>query len=99
MGLVEGGKITLKKSAERIGVSYRQARHIRKAVELKGANGVFLGNGGQPTPNRASETLREPMSGLFPETYRKFNDTPFTKRLPFSYEKIEIDEVDHPGES
>ena len=39
MGLVEAGKITLKEAGEKIGVSYRQAKRIRRAVRVRGGEG------------------------------------------------------------
>ena len=52
MGLVEGGKITLKEASEKIGVSYRQAKRIWRAVKERGARGLIHGNVGRPPPNR-----------------------------------------------
>jgi hypothetical protein len=42
MGLVEGGKITLKEAREKIGVSYRQAKRIRRALRVKGVKGIVI---------------------------------------------------------
>ena len=47
MGLVEAGKITLEEGAEKIGMSYRQTKRIRKKVREKGARGVIRGNTGK----------------------------------------------------
>ena len=81
IGLVEVGKITLKEAGERIGVSYRQAKRIRKAVRQKGAKGLIHGNVGRPPPNRISEALREQVLGLSGEVYKEFNDTHFVEKL------------------
>ncbi len=64
VGLVEVGKITLKEAGEKIGVSCRQAKRIRRAVRQKGAKGLIHGNVGRTPPNRISETLRERMLEL-----------------------------------
>ena len=41
MGLVEAGKSTLKEAEEKLGVSYRQAKRIRRAVKHRGARGLI----------------------------------------------------------
>jgi predicted HTH domain antitoxin len=41
--LVEAGKITLKEGAEKIGMSYRQTKRIRKRVQEKGVKGLLQG--------------------------------------------------------
>ena len=87
MGLVEGGKITLKEAVAKIGVSYRQAKRIRKAVRQKGAEGLIHGNVGRPPSNRISESLRKRVVQLSREVYRDFNDTHFTEKL-FEHEEI-----------
>jgi len=81
MGLVEGGKITLKEATEKIGVSYRQAKRIRRAVKQKGAKGLIHGNAGRHPPNRISERVREQVLKLSRKDYEKFNDTHFTEML------------------
>jgi hypothetical protein len=46
MGLVEGGKITLGEAGDKIGVSYRQAKRIRRALRIKGVKGIIHGTRG-----------------------------------------------------
>ncbi len=41
MRLVEVSKITVKEAGEKIGVSYRQAKGLRKAVRIQGGMGTF----------------------------------------------------------
>jgi len=89
MGLVEVGKITLKEAGEKIGVSYRQAKRIRRAVRQKGAKGLIHGNVGRPPPNRISEALRQRMLELSREKYKEFNDTHFVEKL-VEQEGIEV---------
>jgi transposase len=81
MGLVEVGKITLKEAGEKIGVSYRQAKRIRKGVRKKGAKGLIHGNVGRPPPNQISEALRQRVLELSRENYKEFNDTHFAEKL------------------
>jgi hypothetical protein len=52
MGLVEGGKITLKEASDKIGVSYRQPERTWKAVKNKGIPGLIHANVSRPLPNR-----------------------------------------------
>lgn len=56
VGLVEGGKVTLKKASEKIGVSCRQTKRIRRAVEEKN-KGLIHGNAGRPPSNRTGEAV------------------------------------------
>ena len=81
MGLVEVGKITLKEAGEKIGVSYRQAKRIRRAVREKGAKGLIHGNLGRPPPNRIPEASHQLVLRLSREVYSEFNDIHFTEKL------------------
>jgi transposase len=81
MGLVEVGKITLKEAGERIGVSYRQAKRIRKAVRERGAKGLIHGNVGRPPSNRIPEASHQLVLRLSREVYSEFNDIHFTEKL------------------
>ncbi len=81
MGLVEGGKITLKEAAEKIGVSYRQAKRIWKAVRLRGAKGVIHGNTGRAPSNRIEDTVRQRVLSLSRERYWDLNDVHFCEKL------------------
>jgi hypothetical protein len=81
MGLVEAGKITLKEAGEKIGVSYRQAKRIRKAVKLRGTQGVLHGNTGRTESNKIAETVRQEFLRLSRERYWDLNDTHFAEKL------------------
>jgi len=81
MGLVEAGKITLKEAGEKIGVSYRQAKRIRKAVKLRGAKGVIHGNTGRVASNKIAEAVRQRVLSLSRERYWDLNDTHFGEKL------------------
>ncbi len=81
MGLVEGGKITLRKAGEKIGVPYRQAKRIRRAIKEKGMRGLIHGNTGRPSLRRLSEVLRQKVLQLSRKIYPDFNDTHFTEKL------------------
>jgi len=86
---VEAGKITLKEASEKIGVSYRQAKRIRKAVKLRGTQGVIHGNTGHAPSNKIAEVLRQQVLRLSRERYWDLNDTHFSEKLR-EQEKIEL---------
>jgi len=79
--MVEVGKITLKEAGEKIGVCYRQAKRIRRALRQKGIRGLIHGNTGRPSHHRLSEVLRQRVLQLSKEVYPDFNDTHFTEKL------------------
>jgi transposase len=80
MKMVEVGKITLKEASERIGVSYRQAKRIGRAIRERGIKGLVHGNMGRPSNHRISEMLREKVLELSKEVYWDFNDTHFIEQ-------------------
>jgi len=43
--MVEGRKITLREAGEKMGVSYRHAKRIRRAIRREGSRGSFMGIG------------------------------------------------------
>jgi transposase len=81
LGLVEVGKITVKEAGEKIGVSYRQAKRLRKAVKERGAKGLIHGNMGRPPPNRLSDPLKQQVLALSRQRYEGLNDVHFTEML------------------
>ncbi len=81
MELVKGGKITLREAGEKIGVSYRQAKRIGRAIRERGIKGLVHGNRGRPSNNRFKESLRQRVLKLSKEVYWDFNDTHFTEKL------------------
>jgi transposase len=81
MGLVEGGKITLKEAKDKIGVSYRQAKRIRRALRVKGVRGVIHGNTGRAPWNLTLDSIRQKVLDLSKGLYGGFNDMHFTEKL------------------
>ena len=55
MEMVVVGKITLREAGEKIGVSYRQAKRIGRAIRERGIKGLVHGNRGRPSNNRLKE--------------------------------------------
>ena len=58
MSLVEAGKITLKEGMEKIGMSYRQTKRIRKRVQKKGVKRLIHENTESPLNHRMKEGIR-----------------------------------------
>jgi hypothetical protein len=81
MGLVEAGKITLKEGAEKIGMSYRQTKRVRKGIQEKGVKGLIHGNTGNPSNHRMKEGIKTKVLQLSRKVYREFNDQHFTEKL------------------
>src|SRR4030066_911465 len=81
MEMVEVGKITLREAGERIGVSYRQAKRVGRAIRERGIRGLVHGNRGRPSNNRLKESLRKKVLKLSKEVYWDFNDTHFVEKL------------------
>ena len=69
MGLVEAGKITLKEGAEKIGMSYRQTKRIRKRVQEKGGKGLIHGNTGKPSNHGMKEGIKAKVLKLSQRVY------------------------------
>lgn len=81
MGLVEEGKTTLKEATKKIGVSYRQAKRIRRALRVKGVKGIIHGNTGCAPWNRTTDSIRQKVLEFSREVYVDFNDMHFTEKL------------------
>jgi transposase len=79
--MVEGRKITLREAGEKMGVSYRHAKRIRRAIREKGIKGLVHGNRGQPSKRRIGDALGEKVLALSKGIYLGFNDTHFTEKL------------------
>lgn len=74
------GTISLVDAAGYMGVSYRQAKRLKK----KGEEGIWAlahGNRGRSPANRLSEDVRMEIVSLSQDRYSSFNDTHFTERL------------------
>ena len=89
MGLVEGGKITLKEAGEKIGVSYRQAKRIRRTLRIKGIKGILHGNTGRTAWNRTADWIRQKVLEFSKGLYKDFNDMHFTEKLSED-QKVEL---------
>jgi transposase len=75
------GTLTLREAAEVLGLSQRQVRRLRRAVEARGARGVVHGNTGRSPQHRVAEAVREEIVELRRKKYAGFNDQHFTEKL------------------
>ena len=75
------GILTLREAAEVLGLSQRQVRRLRRAVEARGARGVVHGNTGRRPQHRVAEAMREQIVELRRKKYAGFNDQHFTEKL------------------
>lgn len=79
--MVLDGRVSLAEAAEKMGVSYRQARRLRKSFESDGIAGLLHGNQGRVPSNKISDDLRLRVLALSEERYAQFNDSHFTQML------------------
>lgn len=75
------GKLTMAEAARVLGLSVRQVRRIRRAVERAGRTGLRHGNRGQVPVNKLRTAVRNRMLRLRRTKYRDFNDQHFTEKL------------------
>jgi len=83
------GELSLGEAAEVLGLSKRQVRRLRRAVERQGAQGVVHGNTGRAPKHRLEEDVRERVLELRRKKYAGFNDQHFTEKL-CEVEKVKI---------
>lgn len=74
------GTISLVDAAGYMGVSYRQAKRLKRKAE-EGLVGLVHGNRGRDPSNKLCEEVRQQVLGLSQERYCDFNDTHFTEEL------------------
>jgi transposase len=74
------GTISVKEATGYLGVSYRQAKRLKKRAE-EGAAGLVHGNRGRAPSNKLCEELRENVLALSEKEYGSYNDTHFTEEL------------------
>jgi transposase len=78
---VRGGRMTLMRAADYLGVSYRQAKRLKSRYDRDDVAGLVHGNRGKLAGNAISEVLRERVLWLHENRYKKANDTHFTELL------------------
>jgi transposase len=78
---IGSGALTTREAAEVLGLSTRQVRRLRRAVEHRGAAGIVHGNQGRAPHNRVATELRARLVALRRQKYDGFNDQHFTEKL------------------
>ena len=78
---VKTGVMTLKEAACIMGVSYRQARRIRKRYEQYGSEGLIHRGRGRESNRKADPATKEAILKRYEERYKGFGPT-------FSMEKL-----------
>ncbi len=79
--LVLEGILTLKEASEKMGVSYRHSKRLKKGFLERGAISLIHGNRGGESPKRISEEIFEKIKVLSCGKYFNFNDVHFTEKL------------------
>lgn len=79
--LVLENRISLMEAAVTMGVSYRQAKRLKKQVQDQGAKGIVHGNVGRSPANKIDEALRRQVLELSSGKYAGFNDRHFTEMM------------------
>ncbi|MGH7894609.1 MAG: helix-turn-helix domain-containing protein [Candidatus Binatia bacterium] len=87
---VIAGELTGREAAAGLGVSVRQVRRIRRAIERRGRAALQHGNRGRPPANKLAATTCERMVTLRRTTYRDFNDQHFTEKLATEQPPIHV---------
>lgn len=83
------GALSSQEGAQVVGLSVRQLRRVRRAVEKHGAAGVIHGNTGRSPKHRVSHKVQDEIVKLRSVKYAGFNDQHFTEKL-CEVEKIKI---------
>ena len=78
---LRGGELHTGQAAQVLGLSERQVRRVRRAVEKRGAQGVIHGNTGRAPTHRIARKVRERIVKLRAKKYEKFNDHHFTEKF------------------
>lgn len=78
---VDKGLITLKKAAELMGLSYRQAKRLHSRHTKDGLVGIAHRNRGRPPSNQMAPAIVQRVLELHDTIYKDFNDVHFTEML------------------
>lgn len=79
--MVQEKRMTLEEAAQTMGVSYRQAKRLKRDFEKEGIEGLVHGNVGKFPANKIEDGLKAKVLALSREKYSDFNDTHFTEML------------------
>ena len=88
------GTISLSDAAGYMGVSYRQAKRLKKKAQ-EGLGALAHGNRGRSPSNKLCEEVRQRIVELSQERYSTFNDTDFTEILAEQGSVVSRESVRH----
>ena len=75
------GSATLMDAVRLLGVSYRQAKRLKRRYVAEGAAGLAHRGRGRTPANAIDRSCREEVIRLYEENYSDLNDTHFTEKL------------------
>ena len=75
------GKCTVSEAAEKLSLSLRQVKRLRKKVRELGASGIAHAGRGKVSPKKISKEVAQEVLGLARGKYRGFNDTHMWEKL------------------
>ncbi len=81
LSLLERGQITTAQTAEGLGLTRRQVRRLRRALQRHGPEGLAQGNRGRRSPQRLPDSLRAQIVALAQGRYAGLNDHHLTEKL------------------
>ncbi len=75
------GELTQSQVAQGLGLSERQVRRLRRAIEARGTSALEHGNAGRAPWNKTKRKVQDLVVKLMKEVYAGFNDQHFTEML------------------
>ncbi len=81
IGRIERGELTGREAAQVLGLSERQVRRLRRAVEKRGKAAVIHGNTGRSPAHRIGDETRKVAIELARKKYAGFNDHQLAEKL------------------
>jgi len=81
LSLLERGQITSAQAGEGLGLTLRQVRRLRRALQRHGPAGLAHGNRGKPSAQRLPASLRAQILTLAQGRYAGLNDHHLTEKL------------------
>ncbi len=75
------GRCTVEEAAEKLNLSLRHVKRLRKRVREQGAKGIAHASRGKASPKKIKEEVRQQVLGLARGKYQGFNDTHMGEKL------------------
>ncbi len=81
MRQIDKKKLNIRRASEQMGVSFRQAKRIRKRYLIQGEEGLISRKRGLPSGNKISEEIRCKIMTLVQDKYVDFGPTLASEKL------------------